>query len=100
MLYEVITVGKPHKIESDSEKGRDCCDTAAEDEELHKIGCLGQAFDFGAAHALGEGVPLRRKARITSYNVCYTKLLRLVNLPGLRCRRWDLNPHEGTLTTP
>ena len=45
---------------------------------------LGQARGSAIVAAVNAGLPVAEYSRITSYNVCYTKLLRILFLLGLQ----------------
>ena len=70
MLYEVITIGVacPVSVRVDT-FGTGTVDDAAIERAVERV------FDFRPA-AIIDALKLRRPIRITSYNVCYTKLLR------------------------
>ena len=74
MLYEVITNGKDLSIVAD-EQTNALVITAQPDimQELERI--IGK-LDIRRAQVLVEAVIVEMQDRITSYNVCYTKLLR------------------------
>ena len=73
MLYEVIT--KPSEAR-DNEAGKIA---ATRQRELDAaISAITKTYGEGSIMRLGDA---RAQTRITSYNVCYTKLLRAVHRP-------------------
>ena len=88
MLYEVITLGPrrhhPQDVAADDPVGRVGIDTA-------EFSMAGRAV----LDAVGMGQ--RFTTRITSYNVCYTKLLRLARRWRAKVIRARLNPELAPL---